>query len=46
MLHAVTYGTSLDISETQVQVIANSFYQLGVGNYLWEKSGGEYDSKL
>tara|TARA_B100000131_G_scaffold276743_1_gene280130 strand:- start:295 stop:639 length:345 start_codon:yes stop_codon:yes gene_type:complete len=46
VLHAITHGTSLNISETQVQVIANSLYQLGVGNYIWEKSGGEYDSKL
>jgi len=44
VLHAITYGTSLEMSETQVQVIANSLYQLGFGNYLWEKSGGKYDS--
>jgi len=44
VVHALTHGTSLEMTETQVQVIANSLYQLGVGNYLWEKSGGKYDS--
>ena len=44
VLHGITYGTSLEMSETQVQVIANSLYTLGFGNYLWEKAGGKYDS--
>jgi len=44
VIHALTHGTSLEMTETQVQVIANSLYQLGVGNFLWEKSGGKYDS--
>ena len=44
VMHAITYGTSLEMSETQIQVVANSLYQLGFGNYLWEKSGGKYDS--
>jgi hypothetical protein len=44
VLHAITYGTSLEMSETQVQIIANNLYQLGFGEYLWEKSGGKYDS--
>jgi len=46
VLHAITHGTTLEMNETQVQVIANSLYQLGVGNFLWEQSGGQYDSKL
>ena len=44
VIHGITYGTSLEMSETQVQVISNSLYQLGFGNYLWEKAGGKYDS--
>ena len=44
VVHAITYGTSLEMSETQVQVMANSLFSLGFGNYLWEKSGGKYDS--
>ena len=43
-MHGITFGTSLEMSETQVQVVANSLYRLGFGNYLWEKSGGKYDS--
>ena len=37
---------SLDMTETQVQVLANSLYQMGFGDYLWKKAGGKYDSKL
>jgi len=44
VMHGITFGTSLEMSETQVQVVANSLYRLGFGNYLWEKSGGKYDS--
>lgn len=40
VVHALTHGTSLEMTETQVQVVANSLYQLGVGHYLWEKAGG------
>jgi hypothetical protein len=46
VIHAITYGTSLEMTETQVQVVANNLYRLGFGNYLWEQSGGKYDSKL
>ena len=46
VMHAITYGTSLEMTETQVQVVANNLYQLGFGEYLWKKSGGKYDSKL
>lgn len=46
VMHAITYGTSLEMTETQVQVVANNLYQLGFGDYLWKKSGGNYDSKL
>ncbi len=44
VLHAITYGTSLGLTETQVQVLANSLFKLGYGNYLWETMGGKYDS--
>ena len=46
VMHAITYGTSLEMTETQVQVVANNLYQLGFGDYLWKKAGGKYDSKL
>ena len=46
VLHGITHGTSLEMTETQVQVLANSLYQLGFGDYLWKKAGGKYDSKL
>tara|TARA_R100001163_G_scaffold65003_2_gene60710 strand:- start:1138 stop:1473 length:336 start_codon:yes stop_codon:yes gene_type:complete len=44
VMHGITYGTSLGLTETQVQVMANSLFRLGFGNYLWEKMGGKYDS--
>ena len=44
VLHGITYGTSLGLTETQVQVVANSLFKLGFGQYLWEKMGGKYDS--
>lgn len=44
VMHAITYGTSLEMSETQTQVVANSLFGIGFGNYLWEKAGGKYDS--
>jgi hypothetical protein len=44
VIHAITFGTSLEMTETQVQVMANNLFRLGFGNYLWEKSGGKYDS--
>ena len=44
VLHGITHGTSLDMTETQVQVLSNSLYQLGFGEYLWKKAGGKYDS--
>jgi hypothetical protein len=44
VLHGVTYGTSLGLTETQVQVLANSLFKLGFGEYLWNKMGGQYDS--
>ena len=46
VLHGITHGSSLEMTETQVQVLANSLYQLGFGDYLWKKAGGKYDSKL
>jgi len=46
VLHGITHGSSLDMTETQVQVLANSLYQMGFGDYLWKKAGGKYDSKL
>ena len=46
VLHGITHGSSLDMTETQVQVLANSLYQIGFGDYLWKKAGGKYDSKL
>tara|TARA_B100000575_G_C23132006_1_gene656823 strand:- start:2763 stop:3110 length:348 start_codon:yes stop_codon:yes gene_type:complete len=46
VLHGITHGTSLDLTETQVQVLANSLFQLGFGEFLWKKAGGRYDSKL
>ena len=44
VLHGITHGSSLEMTETQVQVLANSLYQLGFGEYLWKKAGGKYDS--
>ena len=44
VLHGITYGTSLGLTETQVQVVANSLFKLGFGEYLWTKMGGKYDS--
>ena len=44
VLHAITYGTSLGLTETQVQVLANSLYRLNFGQYLWERMGGQYDT--
>jgi hypothetical protein len=44
VLHGITYGTSLGLTETQVQVLANSLYRLNFGEYLWTRMGGEYDS--
>jgi hypothetical protein len=44
VMHGITYGTSLGLTETQVQVMANSLFRLGFGHYLWEKMGGKYDS--
>jgi len=46
VLHGITHGSSLDMTETQVQVLANILYQMGFGDYLWKKAGGKYDSKL
>jgi hypothetical protein len=46
IMHAITFGTSLEMTETQVQVVSNNLYQLGFGDYLWKKAGGKYDSKL
>jgi hypothetical protein len=44
VLHGITHGSSLEMTETQVQVLANSLYQMGFGEYLWKKAGGKYDS--